>query len=84
MTLSHDWDKEAQKLLLAYQHMGYTHAHRVIADTLNRLHRQTRSEEREAIRQEIVEWLDCTGVIPKGTSYYAELLGCVDVERSES
>lgn len=36
--------------------------------------------QREQIRAEIVEWLDCTGVIPKGTSYYAELLGCTEVK----
>jgi hypothetical protein len=38
--------------------------------------------QREQIRAEIIEWLDCTGAIPKGTSYYAELLGCTESSSS--
>ena len=34
--------------------------------------------ERNRIRAALVEWLDVTGCIPKGTSYYHELLGCTD------
>lgn len=41
-------------------------------------------DERERIRAEIVEWLDCTGAIPKGTSYYAELLGCTEVAKQDA
>jgi hypothetical protein len=33
---------------------------------------------RTQIREEIAEWLDCNGAIPSGTSFYAELMGCVD------
>ena len=33
----------------------------------------------EKIREQVKEWLDATGVIPQGTSYYYELLACIDV-----
>lgn len=31
----------------------------------------------EDAHKALIAWLECTGVIPKGTSYYAECLGCV-------
>ncbi len=41
----------------------------------------TKGELEYAIRQALNkfdEWLDCTGVIPKGTSYYYEAQGCIE------
>lgn len=34
--------------------------------------------ERDKALEEFDEWAECTGVLPKGTAYYAECRGCIE------
>lgn len=43
----------------------------------------TRNKLIELIEKPIKEWLDQTSSIPKGTTYYAELMGCVQDSADE-
>lgn len=35
-------------------------------------------------KAKLIEWLDSTGALPKGTSYYHECLSCIDDTPTES